>query len=103
MAKRIKIDDIVQVIAGKDKGKQGKVTNVNSKLDKVIVEGINVSKVHKKKTEQSEGGIIEVSRPIHQSNVMLVCPEKKVPTRVGYKSIKNGTKKRVAKATRSTF
>ena len=103
MAKRLKVDDIVEVITGKDKGKQGKITTLDHNKLTVIVEGINVSKIHKKKTDKIEGGILEVPRPIHQSNVKLVCPEKKVPTRISYKTIKDGSKKRVAKVSGATF
>ncbi len=103
MANRLKKDDLVVVITGKDKGKQGKILSLDHKKSRVIVDGINMSKLHKKKTEKSEGGIIDVARPIHQSNVMLVCPEKKKATRVGYKIIKGGSKKRVAKVSGATF
>ena len=103
MAKRLKVDDLVEVITGKDKGKQGKVLNVDHKKVTVIIENINVSKLHKKKSDKSEGGIIDVPRPIHQSNVKLVCPEKKVPTRVSFKKIKGGAKKRVSKVSGATF
>ena len=61
------------------------------------------NEVNKKKTEKSEGGILEIARPIHQSNVALVCPEKKVPTKVGYQLIKDGSKKRVSKVSGATF
>ena len=103
MSNRLKKDDLVKINAGKDKGKEGKILEVNSKKNQVIVEGVNLSKLHKKKTDKSEGGIIEVSRPIHQSNVTLICPEKKVPTKVGYKTIKDGNKKRVSKVSGATF
>ena len=69
MSNRLKKDDLVKINAGKDKGKEGKILEVNPKKNQVIVEGVNLSK-HKKKTDKSEGGIIEVSRPIHQSNVI---------------------------------
>ena len=103
MANRLKVDDLVQVITGKDKGKQGKVTALDHKKSLVIVDGINISKFHKKKDDKSEGGIIEAARPIHQSNVKLICPEKKVPTKVSFKKIKGGQKKRVSKVSGATF
>ena len=103
MANRLKKDDLVKIIAGKDKGKEGKVLQVIQQKTQVIVEGVNICKIHKKKTEKTEGGIIEISKPIHQSNVALICPEKKVPTKVGFKTIKEGNKKRVAKASGATF
>ena len=79
------------------------MTNPNLYYTISIVDGINMSKLHKKKTEKSEGGIIEVARPIHQSNVAVICPEKKVPTKIGFKTIKDGTKKRVSKVSGATF
>jgi large subunit ribosomal protein L24 len=100
MANKYKKDDVVKVITGKDKGKTGKILEVNN--DKLIIEGINIAKRHKKKTEQSNGGIIESPMPIHQSNTMLVCPEKNTQVKIGYKKI-NNIKKRVSKSTGSTF
>jgi large subunit ribosomal protein L24 len=102
MAQKYKKDDIVQVLTGKDKGKTGKILLINKKTEKIIVEGINIAKLHKKKSEKSEGGIIELPRPIHRSNVMLVCPEKKTPVKIGFKQI-DKTKKRISKSTGSTF
>lgn len=103
MANRLKKDDLVKITTGRDKGKEGKILELNHQKCQVIVDGINICKLHKKRTEKSEGGIIEVARPIHQSNVVLMCPDKKVPTKVGYKSIKDGNKKRVAKVSGATF
>jgi large subunit ribosomal protein L24 len=103
MAKRLKKDDLVKVITGKDKGKEGKVLELDHKNNRVVVEGINITKLHKKKTDKSEGGIIEVSKSIHQSNVALLCPEKKVITKIGFKSIKDGNKKRVSRVSGATF
>ena len=87
MNKKFKIhkDDTVQVIAGKDKGKRGTVVRVVTKKDAVIVSGINiVKKAMKKRSQQDQGGIVEVEAPLHISNVALVC-KKCGPTRVGYK------------------
>ena len=103
MSKRLKKDDLVEITTGKDKGKSGKILNVDHKKQQVIVEGLNIAKCHKKKTDKSEGGIIEVPRPISQSNVALICPEKKVKTKVSYKQMKDGSKKRVAKVSGATF
>lgn len=102
MAQKFKKDDVIQVITGKDKGKQGKILDVDIKKSVILVEGINMAKFHKKKTEKSEGGIIDAPRPIHQSNVMLVCPEKNKAVKVGFKII-DGKKKRYSKSTGSTF
>jgi large subunit ribosomal protein L24 len=103
MANRLKKDDLVKVTTGKDKGKEGKILELDHKNNRVTVEGVNLNKLHKKKTEKSEGGIIEISRSIHQSNVALICPDKKNPTKVGYKVIKGGGKKRFAKVSGTTF
>jgi large subunit ribosomal protein L24 len=103
MSRRLKKDDIVFVTVGKDKGKQGKIIQLYYNKNMVVVEGINIGKIHTKKSEKSEGGIIEKPRPIHQSNVALVCPEKKVPTKIGYKKIGSDTKKRVSKVSGATF
>ena len=87
MNKKFKIhkDDTVQVIAGKDKGKRGTIVRVVTKKDAVIVSGINiVKKAMKKRSQQDQGGIVEVEAPLHISNVAIVC-KKCGPTRVGYK------------------
>ena len=87
MNKKFKIhkDDTVQVIAGKDKGKRGTIVRVITKKDAVIVSGINiVKKAMKKRSQQDQGGIVEVEAPLHISNVAIVC-KKCGPTRVGYK------------------
>ncbi len=97
----IKKGDKVIVIAGRDKGKEGVVQVVYPKLNKVVVENINVRKKHKKPSQKNpEGSIVEVFAPIHASNVMLVDPKTKKPTRVGHKEVK-GKKVRVTKASGS--
>lgn len=97
----IKKGDKVIVIAGRDKGKEGVVQVVYPKLDKVVVENINVRKKHKKPSQKNpEGSIVEVYAPIHVSNVMLVDPKTKKPTRVGHKEVKD-KKVRVTKASGS--
>ena len=94
---RLKKDDEVMIVAGKDKGKTGKIARVAIKADRVFVEGVNVVKRHTKPSLQNqEGGIVEKSMGIHISNVMLVDPKSKKPTRVGYK-IEGGKKVRFAK------
>lgn len=87
MNKKFKIhkDDTVQVIAGKDKGKKGTVARVLTKKDCVIVTGVNiVKKAMKKRSQQDQGGIVEMEAPLHISNVALVCKKCGV-TRAGYK------------------
>lgn len=87
MDKKFKIrkDDTVEIIAGKDKGKRGAIIRVISDKDRVIVSGANlVKKAMKKRSQQDRGGIVEIEAPIHVSNVMIVC-KKCGPTRIGYK------------------
>ena len=87
MEKKFKIrkDDMVEIIAGKDKGKRGAVVRVLRDKDRVIVSGCNiVKKAMKKKNAQDYGGIAEVEAPLHISNVAIVC-KKCGPTRIGYK------------------
>ena len=90
--------DKVVVIAGKDKGKEGLVQAVYPKVNKVVVEGVNVHKRHKKPTQQNpEGIIVEMYVPIDASNVAIVDPKTKKATRVGYAVDKDGKKVRIAK------
>ncbi|WP_296017958.1 MULTISPECIES: 50S ribosomal protein L24 [unclassified Treponema] len=87
MEKKFKIrkDDTVQVIAGKDKGKRGAVVRVIAKKDAVIVSGINmVKKAMRKRSQQDQGGIAEIEAPLNISNVAIVC-KKCGPTKIGFK------------------
>ena len=94
---KIKKDDLVVVIAGKDKDKTGKILSVNTKKNTVLVEGCNmVTKHSKPSAANQQGGIIHQEGPIDISNVMLVVDGK--ATRVGFE-VKDGKKVRVAKAT----
>ncbi len=96
---KIRKGDTVLVIAGKDKGRTGKVDRVYPKSDKVVVENINMYKKTVPKTEQTpQGGVMDVPRPIHASNLMVVDPKTKKPSRVKYE-IKDGKKERVFKST----
>ena len=98
---KIKKGDKVIVIAGADKGKTGVVQAVYPKLNKVVVEGVNVHKKHKKPTQQTpEGSVMDIYVPFDASNVALVDPKTKKATRVGYK-VENGKKVRVTKASGS--
>jgi len=82
---KLKKEDTVQVITGKDKGKRGRILKILRSKDRVVVEGANVvKKAKKRKNQQDRGGIIEISSPIHYSNVAIVC-KKCGPTRIGYK------------------
>lgn len=94
---RIKKNDKVKVIAGKDAGKVGKVLEVLKAKDKVLVEGVNMMKKHTRpKKEGEKGQRVEIAVPIDVSNVMLICPFCKKETRVGYK-IEADKKYRVCK------
>ena len=82
MAAKIKSGDLVKVIRGKDRGKEGTVTQV-LKDDRLIVEGVQIFKKHVRATQQGQqAGIVAVEAPIHRSNVMVIDPETKQPTRV---------------------
>lgn len=93
----VKKGDKVQVISGKDKGKQGVILEAYPKKDRVLVEGVNVIKKHSKPSQMNpQGGIMSQEAPIHVSNVMPIDPKTGKPTRVGYKEV-DGKKVRIAK------
>lgn len=93
---KLKKEDTVQIIAGKDVGKRGKIMKIIREKDRVIVEGANiVKKAMKRRSQQDRGGIVEIEASIHISNVMIVC-KKCGPTRIGYK-IDGDAKARVCK------
>jgi len=97
---RLKKGDNVIVTAGKYKGQTGKITATHPKLKKVTVENINVVKRHTKPTEQNRvGGIIEKTKPIEISNVAIIEPTTKKPSKIGYTFDKDGNKVRVYKST----
>ncbi|WIF95582.1 50S ribosomal protein L24 [Caminicella sporogenes] len=96
----VKKGDTVVVIAGKDKGKIGKVLQVFPKKERVIVEGVNMVKKHQKPTPKvQQAGIIEMEAPIHVSNVMLYDSKAKKGVRIRYKTLENGKKVRVSAKT----
>lgn len=98
MKMKIKRDDNVIVIAGKDKGKTGIVKKVMPSENRVIVVGVNMVMRHTKPSQTNpQGGRVRLEAPIHASNVALVDPKDKKPTRVGYKTVDKGRKVRVAK------
>jgi len=95
---RVRKGDTVLVVAGKERGKKGKVLRVIPEKGRVVVERINMVKKHQRPTQKvRQGGIIEREGPIHLSNVMLVDPNSDKPTRVGMKALSDGKKVRVAK------
>lgn len=93
-----KVGDEVVVIAGSNKGKQGKIIKTLRKENKVVVEGVNIVKKHQKPNAMNQGGgIIEMEAPIHASNVMIIDPKTKQRTRIGHTTDKNGKKIRITK------
>ena len=100
MGLRVKKNDEVEIIAGKDKGSRGRILKVVAEWDRVIVEGVNKVKRHQKPTQANpQGGIIEKEMPIHVSNVMLVDTKADKRTRVRISENKDGKKVRVAART----
>jgi large subunit ribosomal protein L24 len=94
---RIKKDDEVVVIAGKNKGAHGKVLSVIPEDDRVVIQGVNIVTKHVKPSrENPQGGIQKREAPIHLSNVMLADPKSGDPTRVRFQTLESGTKVRVA-------
>ena len=94
---KIKKGDRVIVTTGKDKGKSGQVTRIITEENRAVVSGVNIAKRHTRQTAQQEGGIISKEMPIQISNLALIDPKDGKPTRVGYKTLADGTKVRVAK------
>jgi large subunit ribosomal protein L24 len=95
---KIKKDDVVQVITGKDKGKRGKVLKAMPKVGKIIVEGVNIQTKHAKQTRKTPAEIKHQEGPIDVSNVMYYDNKAKAPTRIGYR-FENGEKIRISKKT----
>ena len=95
---RIKTNDLVMIMAGKDKGKTGKVRMVFPSLKKAVVENLNLVKKVRRKTQQDpQGGITDIEAPIHLSNLMLIDKQTNQPTRFGISPLRDGTKMRVSK------
>ena len=102
MAAKIRRDDLVQVISGKDAGKQGKVLRVDPSRDRLYVEGLNIVKRHQrprslKDTKGKVGGVVEKEGPIHISNVMMVDPDSGKASRIGIERDAKGKRVRIAK------
>jgi len=95
---RIKKDDKVKVLTGKDKGKIGTVLKVVQKTNRIVVENINVVKVHQRPSQTNpQGGIVEKAMPMDVSNLMLMCNSCVKPTRIGIKQLEDGKRVRVCK------
>jgi len=95
LEKRIKKGDTVKVIAGKEKGKTGKILSTIADRQRVIVEKVNLIKKHKKPDAKGKGGIVEKEGSIHVSNVMVLCGKCGTGVRIGYKIMDDGKKMRV--------
>lgn len=101
---KLRVNDKVEVIAGKDKGRVGKVLKIQNDVNRVVVERINMIKKHQKATDATKSGqIIEKEAAIHISNVMLVCPECAETVKAGTKILEDGTKTRVCKSCNATI
>ncbi|MDR0935841.1 MAG: 50S ribosomal protein L24 [Oscillospiraceae bacterium] len=96
---KLKRDDNVVVLSGKDKGKRGKIISVDPKGGKVIVEGVNVATMHRKprRAGDNTAGIVKMETPIYASKVQRVCPKCDKPTRIAYKFAADGSKSRACK------
>jgi len=88
---KIKKGDTVLIISGKDKGKKAKVLEAFPRQNKIVVEGVNIAKRHRRpRREKEKGQIVEVAAPIDASNVKLVCPKCSQPSRIGYRLTEKG-------------
>jgi len=95
---RIRKNDMVRIISGNDKGKEGKILKVFPGANRIIVEKVNLIKRHTRASKDvPQGGIIEKEGPINASNVMLVCPNTGKPTRIGKDILSDGSRARVSK------
>ena len=96
---KIRKNDIVQIIKGKDKGKQGKVISILAGGERALIEGLNLFKKHKRQSSQNQkGGIISIEMPVSVANLMVFCKHCSKPTRIGAMMLKDGTKSRFCKA-----
>ena len=104
MAAKLKVrkDDEVVVITGRDKGKSGKIIRVIPDEMRVVVQGVNMVKRHTRPTQGKAGGIVEKESPIHVSNVAHMDPKDRKPTKVGYKTV-DGAKLRFARKSGETI
>lgn len=95
---KLKKNDVVMVIAGKEKGKSGRILKLLPKRNRVVVEKINMIKRHTKPSKQMpHGGIVEKEGSLHISNVMIICQRCNVPVRIGKRILEDGSKVRVCK------
>jgi large subunit ribosomal protein L24 len=100
---KIRSGDTVLVVSGRNKGQQGRVRLNLIERDRIVIEGVNIVKKHIKRGRARQAGIVEVEAPLHVSNVMLVCPSCKEPTRVGVMKGENGKNIRYCKKCERTI
>ena len=94
----LRVNDQVEVITGKDKGRVGKILKIDHQANRAVVERINMIKRHTKPADATQQGqIVEKEAPIHISNIMLICPECAKTVRIGSKKLEDGTKVRACK------
>jgi len=93
----LKKGDLVKVIAGKEKGRTGKILKTIKEKDRVVVEKLNLLKKHKRADAKSKGGIVEKEGSMHASNVLVICSKCDTGVRLGYKVLEDGKKVRVCK------
>jgi large subunit ribosomal protein L24 len=103
MGAKIKKGDQVIVLTGRDKGKKGEVIRVMPRESRALVRGVNVVRRHQRQSPTQEGGIVSKEAPIHLSNLALEDPKDGKPTRVGFKTLTDGTKVRFAKNSGETI
>lgn len=99
---KLKLNDQVVVISGKDKSKKGKITKVLTKNNAIVVEKLNYRTKFIKKTKEKAGDRIKFEAPMNASNAMLICPNCGKATRVGYKKLTTGKKERICKKCKET-
>ena len=100
----LRVNDQVEVMTGKDKGRVGKILRIDKQANRVVVERINMIKRHTKPTDATQSGqIVEREAPVHISNLMLVCPECAKTVRIGKKILEDGTKVRICKSCDATI
>ena len=96
--KRLKKSDMIMVVAGKEKGKTGKILNIIKDKNRVVVEKLSFIKRHQRPDAQGKGGIVEREGSIHISNVMLLCNRCNHPTHIGFHYLQDGRKVRICRS-----
>jgi|SRR5688500_8452370 large subunit ribosomal protein L24 len=103
MAAKIRKGDKVVILSGRDKGRSGEVIKVMPKESRALVRGVNVVVRHQRQSATQEGGLVRKEAPIHLSNIAIADPQSGKPTRVGFKTLADGRKVRVAKRSGETL